>query len=366
MLGRLGLSATANRSPWRHRGVFVGFGLHRPARAGQSLSLAKTALAVLAILVAGGKTLVLGADSATGEAEATSTKAETGRQLPPEDAKTKGVPVRGPAFAANAGLDGIMAIKDERGRTLYVNDSRSRLDAAAGAAPGTRANSSASLPSRSRRLSVLVYWSNHEQQWKPVPPPTSLAMRAAHTAAVEVERYGAEASPSYLPPQRGREISSQEINSAIEQAAARHHVDANLVRAIIKVESNFNPRAISPKGAMGLMQLMPETARRLSVNHPFDPQENVDAGVRHLRNLLDNYGGDLKLSLAAYNAGETAVARSNGVPNIAETRNYVKQITGSYEGATGRVETAIGAGRHGGAPVRAFRRADGVWTFTNE
>src|SRR5258708_5693711 len=109
-------------------------------------------------------------------------------------------------------------------------------------------------------------------------------------------------------------ITAQDIDSAIDQAAARHNVDPSLVRSVVKVESNFNPNAVSRKGAMGLMQLMPSTARSLNVSNPFDPQQNVDAGVRHLRRLLDSYGGNVGLSLAAYNSGSGAVAPSAGVP----------------------------------------------------
>ena len=129
-----------------------------------------------------------------------------------------------------------------------------------------------------------------------------------------------------------RAFTQEDIDAAIDEAAARHHVDPSLVRSVIKVESNFNPNAVSRKGAMGLMQLMPSTARSLNVSNPFDPAQNVDAGVRHLRSLLDNYRGNVPLSLAAYNAGEGAVARSAGVPKFRETQNYVRRITNLYNG----------------------------------
>jgi len=132
---------------------------------------------------------------------------------------------------------------------------------------------------------------------------------------------------------------------------------------LIKVESNFNPNAVSRKGAMGLMQLMPQTARQLNVTNPFDPGQNVDAGVRHLKQLMESFGGDVKLSLAAYNAGAGAVSRSGGVPRFAETRNYVRRITGLYYGGGDPGFRILGGAVH--EPVRVQRDARGVLYISN-
>jgi len=156
-------------------------------------------------------------------------------------------------------------------------------------------------------------------------------------------------------------FSQLEVNAAIDKAAARHNVDANLVRALVKVESNFNPNAVSRKGAMGLMQLMPQTARQLNLTNPFNPEQNVDAGVRHLKQLLESYGGDVRLSLAAYNAGSGAVARSSGIPRYAETRNYVKRITELYGGSLGN-NYFFSASRE---PVKVQRDARGALYISN-
>ena len=114
-------------------------------------------------------------------------------------------------------------------------------------------------------------------------------------------------------------------------AAGRYGVDAELVRAVIKTESDFNSTARSRKGAMGLMQLMPETARLHNVGDAYDPRANVDGGVRHLRMLLDRYQGDIELSLAAYNAGSAAVEKHGGIPPFAETREYVRRVLQFYD-----------------------------------
>ena len=113
------------------------------------------------------------------------------------------------------------------------------------------------------------------------------------------------------------------INEAVRRIAAEHALPEQLIHSVIKVESNYNARAISNKGAQGLMQLIPATARRFGVGDAFNPVENIQGGARYLRYLLDLYNGDYPLALAAYNAGEGAVARYGGVPPFAETQNYV-------------------------------------------
>jgi soluble lytic murein transglycosylase-like protein len=115
-------------------------------------------------------------------------------------------------------------------------------------------------------------------------------------------------------------------------AARRHGLDPALVRAVVGVESAFLPQAVSAKGAQGLMQLMPGTARDLGVADPFDPAANLDGGSRYLSSLVARYDGDLTKALAAYNAGMGAVARHGGVPPYAETRNYVRKVLGRYQG----------------------------------
>ena len=120
-----------------------------------------------------------------------------------------------------------------------------------------------------------------------------------------------------------------QYQSLIEEHAAVNSVSPDLVRAVIQAESAFNPRALSPKGAMGLMQLMPATAAEFGVTDPYDPVENVRAGVKYLKQLLDRYAGRVELALAAYNAGAGAVKKYGGtVPPYRETRNYVAKIRG--------------------------------------
>jgi hypothetical protein len=116
------------------------------------------------------------------------------------------------------------------------------------------------------------------------------------------------------------------IDEAIEQIAAQVSLSSHVIHSVIKVESNYDPFAISPKGAQGLMQLIPSTARRFGVSNVFNPAENIQGGSKYLKYLLDLYGGNYGLALAAYNAGEGAVARYGGVPPYPETRNYLISV----------------------------------------
>ncbi len=242
---------------------------------------------------------------------------------------------------------------EEHGRKIYVNEDEP-------------VKPKAQTQATTTRRSTLVYWSSKENRWKPVPSAGTASMQAAKSAAAEVSQYyGHESSQSanariINANARGHQASQEEIDASIVMAAARHNVDPNLVRAVVKVESNFNSNAVSRKGAMGLMQLMPSTARSLNVKNPFDPEQNVDAGVRHLKQLLESYGGDVNLTLAAYNAGSGAVARSAGIPRYAETQNYVRRITNLYYG--GFDFSSSGASHD---PVRVQRDARGVLYISN-
>jgi hypothetical protein len=122
--------------------------------------------------------------------------------------------------------------------------------------------------------------------------------------------------------------ATRDLRTRIVEAALRHGLDPELVLAVVAVESNFQAAAVSPKGAQGLMQLMPRTAAQLGVRDAFDPEQNLDGGARHLRALVDLYRGDLRRALAAYNAGAGAVQRYGGVPPYRETRAYVDKILG--------------------------------------
>jgi hypothetical protein len=157
-------------------------------------------------------------------------------------------------------------------------------------------------------------------------------------------------------------IDRDGVEKLVREAAERHQVDPALVRAVIETESNWNPSAVSRKGALGLMQLIPTTAQRFGVNDAFSPKQNVDAGVKYLKSLLERYNGNLDLALAAYNAGEGAVDRAHGVPAFRETRNYVQRVQEAYfRPGSGRLENAYTRAN----PIHRVVEPSGRVIFTN-
>ena len=122
-----------------------------------------------------------------------------------------------------------------------------------------------------------------------------------------------------------------QIDELIKEYSQKYGLDSDFVKAVVKQESGFNEKATSKCGAMGLMQLMPGTAKALNVNDPYNARDNIEGGVKYLKGLMDRFGGDMKLALAAYNAGPNAVKKYNGVPPYNETQNYVKNIMSMYQ-----------------------------------
>jgi len=162
-------------------------------------------------------------------------------------------------------------------------------------------------------LTGLTLVAPHQLRHRPHPSP------APHLSGPRVTT--SISSIEAIPP-------PQAYDRIIREAAALYHLDPALIRSVIQVESGFDPSAVSRAGALGLMQLMPGVAEALGVEHPFDPRENIMAGARLLRDLLDRHRGDVRLAIASYNAGPSAVARHGGrVPPFRETRGYVKRVT---------------------------------------
>jgi soluble lytic murein transglycosylase-like protein len=177
--------------------------------------------------------------------------------------------------------------------------------------------------------------------------------------------------PGSTPPLAGRtggaSKPAERYETEIARCADNNGVDSALVKAVIKAESNYDNRAISRAGAQGLMQLMPATAKQRNVANPFNPEQNIDGGVRHLKYLLSTFG-DTKLALAAYNAGENAVRKYNGVPPYPETQNYVTSVLSHYGRYSGLVPGTEAAANGLAAPadqIQSFVNDEGTRVFTN-
>jgi len=171
-------------------------------------------------------------------------------------------------------------------------------------------------------------------------------------------------TPAVSPEMSAAELANrQKIEDMIREVSARYRVDPALVRAVIQTESNYNSTAVSRKGALGLMQLVPGTAQQMGVSNALDPKQNLDGGVRYLRTLLERYNGDLDRALAAYNAGPGAVDRARGIPWYRETREYVQKVTDSYfRPGSDRLPRAFEDQR----PIYRTVEADGRVVFRNE
>jgi transglycosylase-like protein with SLT domain len=198
----------------------------------------------------------------------------------------------------------IVSVLDEHGQRVYIN--------------------TAPQPARATESTK-----NAASPRNPLPGATKAAEIASGLSGTSVAA-PRMATTSNIASSGSHGLSSPRLEELVQTTANRHGVDPNLVRAVIQTESGGNPSAVSRKGAVGLMQLMPTTALELGVRNMYNAQENLEAGVRYLHTLLIRYGGDLDRALAAYNAGAGAVDRAGGVPRFRETRDYVRKVTNSY------------------------------------
>ncbi len=167
----------------------------------------------------------------------------------------------------------------------------------------------------------------------------SPALAAASDVRITVGPNGRKVILNEDSGQRTRRLSAKlvplpdaDLEPLIAQHSSTQNLDPKLVRALIQTESGYNPRALSNKGAMGLMQLMPATASLLNVRNPYDPDDNIRGGTRYLRQMIDRFAGRIELALSAYNAGPGAVDRHRGIPPYAETRDYVRRVLALYQG----------------------------------
>ena len=168
------------------------------------------------------------------------------------------------------------------------------------------------------------------------------------------------------PAEKAEAVLHGDYSGYVHRAATKYDLEPELIRAVIKTESNGNHKAVSRKGAMGLMQLMPSTANDMNVSNPFNPEENIEGGARYLKHLLDRFDGNLTLALAAYNSGPGTVERYGSVPPILETREYVKRVFSLYSGRKSYALSGMsGSPQQKPAPIYKIVLEDGTILFTN-
>jgi len=240
---------------------------------------------------------------------------------------------------------------------MVSNAAKNTVAAACKALAALGLCAAACAPAATAQIMRSVDASGHEMFVNAEPPVVLKATKPRATIYMPAES-------SFMGAGRPEvSIDRDGAEKLVREAAERHSVDPALVRAVIETESGWNPAAYSRKGAGGLMQLIPTTAQRYGANDVFNPQQNIDAGVRHLKWLLERYNGNLDLALAAYNAGEGAVDRAHGIPAFKETRNYVQKVQDAYfRPGSGRQESAF-------TNPRAIHReveSDGRLIFRND
>jgi len=188
--------------------------------------------------------------------------------------------------------------------------------------------------------------------------------------ADRIQKENAASIPGKNQVLRQNSRDSGDYHQIVHEKASNYNIDPSLIKAVIKTESNWNCRAVSRKGAMGLMQLMPSTANDMNVRNPFDPEENIEGGTKYLKYLLEKFNGDLTLALAAYNAGPKTVEKFGYVPPITETKQYVNRVLSLYNGKTAYPSSSAPSGDQPKSekksdPIYKIVLNDGTVLFTN-
>lgn len=204
--------------------------------------------------------------------------------------------------------------------------------------------------------------------------PSVLAAQTNHIVLISNSRgqavYINTSNQETVAPSPSDSITSSaapgSIQGIVRHAANRFKVDPRLVDAVIRTESGYDSHAVSPKGALGLMQLIPATAQRFGVENPFDPRQNIQGGVHYLRYLLNTFNGNIPLAVAAYNAGENSVLRQGGVPQFPETVDYVRKVTALYGAPGARASAPSKAQPRQEPPIYEYADTQGVMHFTND